>query len=206
MVIETHFYVQLYAIEFFDHCFDRYHLHPKVPPKKMHMFAQIAVAISVDLSIPKLILAEGNSLLKAELERTYVGVYYISSWYDTRVATPRGESSLTTFSVSMVFRKSISMRYDDYVGDCCRSLAEVKNAPTDGDLIHFIGLQRLAEEIATTFGYDSITNEGRYLRIENVELSVKAFKSRLHDLRLSLPSNSRCLGKRPNLGWVLTRG
>lgn len=52
------------------------------------MLAQIAVAISVDLGVPKLISGERNSLLKAELERTYAGVYYITSWYDTRAARP----------------------------------------------------------------------------------------------------------------------
>lgn len=50
------------------------------------MLAQLAVAISVDLGLPSLISNEGNTILKAELERTYVGVYYISSWYDTPVA------------------------------------------------------------------------------------------------------------------------
>ena len=98
------------------------------------------------------------------------------------------------------------MKYDDYVGDCCRSLAETNNAPTDTDLIHFIDLQRLAEEIARTFDYDSTNNESRNLGMDNVELSVKAFESRLHDLRRRLPLNSTCLGKQANLGAVLTHG
>lgn len=152
-----------------------YHLHPKVPTKKYYMLAQIAVAICVDLGIPRLIAGESNNQLKAELERTYIAVYYMSSCN------------------SVVCRKPISMKYDDYVGDCCRSLAETNNAPTDADLIHFIDLQRLAEEIASTFEYDSKNNEGRYLRMDNVDLSIKAFKSRLHDLCRCLPSNSSCL-------------
>lgn len=44
------------------------------------MLAQVAVAICVDLDLPRLITGESNSQLKAELERTYVGVYYLSSW------------------------------------------------------------------------------------------------------------------------------
>ena len=87
------------------------------------------------------------------------------------------------------------MRYDGFIGDCCRSLAEIKNAPTDADLIHFIELKRLAEEIASTFGYNSTNTGGHHLRMDNVELSVKAFESRLHDLRRSFPSNSTCLCK-----------
>ena len=98
------------------------------------------------------------------------------------------------------------MRYDDYVGDCCRSLAENHIAPADADLIHFIDLKRLAEEIANTFGYNSSNNVGHYLRMDNVELSVKAFKSRLHDLRRSFPPNSTCLCKKPSISLVLTPG
>lgn len=98
------------------------------------------------------------------------------------------------------------MKYDDYVGECCRSLAETNNAPTDADLIHFVDLQRLAEEIARTFEYDSTNSESRYLGMDNVELSVKAFESRLHDLRRRLPSNSTCLGKQSNLTPLSTYG
>ena len=98
------------------------------------------------------------------------------------------------------------MKYDDFVGDCCRSLATSNNTPTDADLLHFVGLQRLSEEVASTFGYDSINNEGRQLRMDNVELSVKAFKSRLHDLRCSFPSNNARAGKLAHLKLVLTNG
>lgn len=90
------------------------------------------------------------------------------------------------------------MRYDDYIGDCCRSLTESYYAPRDADLTYFVGLQRLGEEIAVSFGYDSINNESRHYSTENVELLVKAFKSRLLDLRRSFPSNSKCFGKWPS--------
>ena len=95
-------------------------------------------------------------------------------------------------------RKPFGVRYDDYIGDCCRSLVQSSYAPTDVDLIYFVGLQRLGEEIAITFGYDSINNESRRLSIEHVELFVKAFKSRLLDLRSSFPSNSKCSSKWPS--------
>ena len=49
--------------------------------KKHNTLAQVAVAISVDLDLPRLIAGENNSHLKAELERTYVGVYYMTSWF-----------------------------------------------------------------------------------------------------------------------------
>lgn len=95
----------------------------------------------------------------------------------------------------MAFNKTISMRYDDFAGKCCRSLTENKYTSTDGDLVHFIGLQRLAEEISCTFDYDSASNDGRHLGLDTIELLVKAFASRLQDLRRSFPSNSTCLRK-----------
>ena len=113
-------------------------------------------------------------------------------------------SSLTTFSISITCRKPLGMRYDDYIGDCCRSLAEINDAPTDADLVHFIDLKRLAEEIANTFGYNSSNSVGHYLRMDSVELSVKVFESRLHDLRRSFPSNSTCLCKKPSISPVST--
>lgn len=85
------------------------------------------------------------------------------------------------------------MRYDDFAGRCCRSLAEKNVAPTDADLIHFIGLQRLAEEIASTFAYDSPHIERTRLGLETIELSIKAFSSRIQELRRSFPSDSLCL-------------
>ncbi len=44
------------------------------------MLVQIAVAMCSDLQLPSMIANETNGAKKAELERTYLGVYYISSW------------------------------------------------------------------------------------------------------------------------------
>lgn len=44
------------------------------------MIVQIAVTLCVDLQIPSMIANENDSAKKAELERTYLGVYYMSSW------------------------------------------------------------------------------------------------------------------------------
>lgn len=60
--------------------FGRFHLHRGVQPQKIHMFVQIAVAMCADLQIPSLIANENDGAKKAELERTYLGLYYMSSW------------------------------------------------------------------------------------------------------------------------------
>ncbi len=101
--------------------------------------------------------------------------------------------SLIISSQSMVCKKPISMQYNNFIGKCCQNLAKTEIAPADGDLVHFISLQRLAEEISSTFGYNLSHNEGAHINVENIELLVNAFISRLHDVRSSFPSNSRCL-------------
>lgn len=92
----------------------------------------------------------------------------------------------------MVHRKQITMRYSEDVGDCCRSLVETAHVPSDIRLIHFIQLQRLAEEITSTFGYDDVSHRLPHSRIEGTELLVTAFKSRLRELRTSFPTNGIC--------------
>lgn len=87
------------------------------------------------------------------------------------------------------------MKYNQLVGDCCRYLAAKNPTSTDADLTQFIGLQRLAEEVASTFGFDATIYETRYLGVDAVELSVKAFKSRLFDLKNTFPPSSTCLRK-----------
>lgn len=50
----------------------------------MYMLAQIAVTMAVDLDIEKLTVAAGGTPFAAEARRTFVGVYYLSSWYDIK--------------------------------------------------------------------------------------------------------------------------
>lgn len=49
------------------------------------------------------------------------------------------------------------MGYNDTIGDCCRSLTVANIAPTDKHLVHFIYLQRVAEDISSVFGYNSVS-------------------------------------------------
>lgn len=102
----------------------------------------------------------------------------------------------------MVCKKTISMRYNNFIGTCCQNLAKTDFAPADGDLVHFISLQRITEEISSTFGYNSTHNEGAHINLENIELLVNAFLSRLHDVRRSFPSNSRCLCEYPTISPI----
>lgn len=46
----------------------------------MYMLTQIAVAVCTDLQLARMIAEETDAALKAEMERTYLGTYYLSSW------------------------------------------------------------------------------------------------------------------------------
>ena len=81
------------------------------------------------------------------------------------------------------------MRCSFALWDCARSLAAANTAPSDSQLIHFVYLQSLVEEIADSFGY--INEESRRLltigNLESIEFRVNAFKNRLEQIRVSIP-------------------
>ena len=84
------------------------------------------------------------------------------------------------------------MGYNDIIGDCCRSLAAANIAPTDKHLVHFIYLQRVAEDISSVFGYNSVSRQPQGISTQAIDLSVKAFKSQLHAVWQSLPADTAC--------------
>lgn len=106
------------------------------------MLVQIAVAVTIELDLRK----PGQSA--AEVKRAFVGMSCLSS------------------CLSMVNRKPVIMRYNDQVGKCCRSLATGSGTPSDNQLIHFVKLQRLAEEMALVFGDDPMNDESPWIGSE----------------------------------------
>ena len=131
----------------------------------IHMLVQIAVAMALDLDL-------GNSAqYDTEAKRAFVGVYYMSS------------------CLSMVNRKPVTMKYNDQVRQCCRSLATGSETPSDAELIHFVEMQRLAEEIALVFELDPMNDERPCVGSERAELLIKTFKLRLQHLRELFPQN-----------------
>ena len=49
----------------------------KHQPKQTYMFVQIAVTMALDLEME----LKGKTQNSPEVQRTFVGVYYLSSWY-----------------------------------------------------------------------------------------------------------------------------
>lgn len=135
----------------------------------INILVQIAVAMAIELELGK--SAEST----AEAKRAFVGIYYLSSCF------------------SMMYRKPITMKYNNQVGECCRSLATGSETPSDTQLIHFVELQRLTEEMALAFEDDPMNDERPGIGLERADLLVKAFKPRLQYLRDLFPKDGVCL-------------
>lgn len=84
------------------------------------------------------------------------------------------------------------MKYSFALWDIARILAAENVAPADSQLIHFVSLQCLVEEIAEAFGY--LSEESRrslsISSIESIEFRVNAFRSRLEVIRVSIPQGT----------------
>lgn len=135
----------------------------KLQSGHINMLVQIALAMALDLDL-------GNSAQSdAEAKRAFVGIYYMSS------------------CLSMEHRKPVPMKYNDQVRQCCRSLATGSETPSDAELIHFVEMQRLAEEIAIVFELDPLNDERSCIGPERADLLIKTFKLRLQHLRELFP-------------------
>ena len=93
-------------------------------------------------------------------------------------------------SISMAVRKPITMRYDELVDDYCMSLPRVSSKASDKILIHFVRLQKVAEDISNVFGYETAKRRLPSMGVGGVELSVKAFEARLDGMKSSLTSDA----------------
>lgn len=118
------------------------YFHFKLQGGQINMLVQIAVAVTIELDSRK----PGQSAPK--VKRAFVGMSCLSS------------------CLSMVNKKPVIMRYNDQVGECCRSLATGSGTPSDNQLIHFVELQRFAEEMALVFGDDPMNDERPWIGSE----------------------------------------
>jgi hypothetical protein len=96
--------------------------------------------------------------------------------------------------LSVAFRKPNNLKYTDYIDTCCQALSDAKETPSDYLLPYFIRLQRLAEEISTTFDY------GGYQQLPaldaiRTEMLVKTFRKQLKQFEESFPSDAWHNGK-----------
>jgi hypothetical protein len=90
------------------------------------------------------------------------------------------------------------LKYTDYIDTCCRALNDARETPSDYLLTYFIRLQRLAEEISTTFDYGG-HQQLPPLDAIRTEMLVKTFRKQLKQFEESFPSDVWHNGKQKSI-------
>lgn len=91
-------------------------------------------------------------------------------------------------SLSFAFRKPSSLKYTDYVETCCQELSDAKEVPSDHLLQYLISLQRLAEDINSTFDYDN-HQQLPPLDTVRIEMLTKTFNKQLTQFQETFPDD-----------------
>lgn len=81
------------------------------------------------------------------------------------------------------------MKFSRCIEDCCLTLAERNELPFDSQLVHFVRLQRLAEEIENILGGGGHCEDSEAaIGFERARLLIKAYQTQLRYLRDSFPA------------------
>jgi hypothetical protein len=86
------------------------------------------------------------------------------------------------------------MAYSKYMEDCCASLTEAREYPTDALIRPLVESQKLARRIFDTFSYDDLNNvevRGDLM----IALMKEAFTRDLERLQFEVPQNLQQGGK-----------
>lgn len=86
-----------------------------------------------------------------------------------------------------MFRKPNNLKYNDYIEECYWALIEANATPSDCLLPYFVRLQRLAEEVNTTFEYDEY-QQPPALDTFRTSTLVKTFCKQLRNFEDTFPS------------------
>jgi len=88
------------------------------------------------------------------------------------------------------------LKYTDYVEQCVQTLVEANDAQTDRLLPYFIRVQRLCEEINTTFDYDG-HQQLPALDAIRIEMLIKSFSRQLKQFGETFPTEVWKIGLLP---------
>lgn len=75
------------------------------------------------------------------------------------------------------------MKFAKCIEDYCLTLAERNELPFDSQLVHYVRLQRLAEEVGNALG-----GGGAVIGLERARLLLKAYQTQLRYLKDSFPA------------------
>jgi hypothetical protein len=93
---------------------------------------------------------------------------------------------ITTFSTSIASRKPNPFPYSEYLETCALSLQNESHVASDRNLIHYLRLIYIAEEITDTFNYADRSDDFPVLSDERIKFCVKEFDRQVNKTRTKL--------------------
>lgn len=116
-----------------------YHYHWQTMHTQMYLLLQMAIMIVVDLGLDK----DENFGL-------YTGIQKSEKTPEEKHQSPTGKRALLACyylcSVSSIFRKQLFMRHTEWIAQCCNTLLEKPEYPTDTLLKNYIDIQVLSRK------------------------------------------------------------
>ncbi len=116
--------------------------------------------------------SQDDEFYSREARRAYLGCYYLST------------------SIAKVFGKPNNIEFKEYMIQCCKSLEDDMEVPTDSLLLPLIKLHKLSDESHETMllgKNESVTP----MSLFRVQSHVKAFRTQLQEWESSLPFELR---------------
>ena len=87
---------------------------------------------------------------------------------------------------SAAFKKMESLRYTVHIDECCRSLEDSSEYPSDTRLVHLMRLRRIIEKMNQVYCSDELDLT---LGVQGpLGMYVKQLEGELHEARTALPS------------------
>jgi hypothetical protein len=93
---------------------------------------------------------------------------------------------IAKFSTAVANQKPNLFPYSEYIESCAVSLKDELHVPSDADLIHYLRLIYIAEEIANTFNYSNGPENFSALSEERVKFCVREFDRQINITRAKL--------------------
>lgn len=163
-----------------------HHYHYKPVREILFQFAQMANAMLIDLGLHRSKSSAAQTsysnilgfecptkLTPIEIEerRTLVGCFCVTS------------------SICRGLRRPNSLKYHDYIEECCQVLAEIGASETDRLLPLFTRIHRLGEEVSDSFDY---CNHGELAKLDPVRIEMlnRTLSQQFHDIQRYFPAEA----------------
>ncbi|KAM0160155.1 hypothetical protein ACHAQE_004770 [Botrytis cinerea] len=142
-----------------------YHYHYNPEKENLFQLTQMANTMVIDLGLHRPKLGE------IEEKRTLVGCFCLTS------------------SICRILRKANSLKYHDYIEQCCQVLSEVSVTETDRLLPFFARIHRLGEEVNDAFDY---SNHGGLANLDSVRIEMfnRTLSQQFQDIQRYFPAEA----------------